>query len=160
MNEQTDFKSHYIHGYVADGRELNVPLISEVLPGFWQGGCKDGVRLPEDFDLVISLYKWEEYKIGPNTERLTVTAYDSEEVPDVGHLAEIAHREWSQGKKVLVHCQAGLNRSGLVAAQVLMLKGWPAVEAINHLREKRSPLVLCNTAFETWLLEQPSEQQK
>lgn len=154
MTEKTDFHSHYIHGYVHDGRELNVPLISEVLPGLWQGGCRDGVSLPEDFDLVISLYKWEEYKIGPNTERLTVTAYDSADVPDVAHLAKLAHQAWGEGKKVLVHCQAGLNRSGLVAAQVLMLNGYEPAEAINFLREKRSPLVLCNTAFETWLLEQ------
>mgnify|MGYP001561544085 FL=1 len=52
----------------------------------------------------------------------------------------------------LVHCQAGLNRSGLVAANALRLRGMPASEAIALLRRQRSPAVLCNSAFEEWLL--------
>jgi hypothetical protein len=51
----------------------------------------------------------------------------------------------------LVHCQAGLNRSSLVVARVLMLEGATADEAIGLLREKRSPACLCNPAFEEWL---------
>lgn len=51
----------------------------------------------------------------------------------------------------LVHCQAGLNRSGLVAARALTLDGMNAADAIALLREKRSPAVLCNRSFESWL---------
>ena len=51
----------------------------------------------------------------------------------------------------LVHCQAGLNRSGLVAARALMLEGMSGSEAIALLREKRSSAVLCNPSFEEWL---------
>ena len=56
----------------------------------------------------------------------------------------------------LVHCQAGLNRSSLVAARALMLEGRSADEAITLIREQRSPACLCNPAFERWLREQPA----
>ena len=51
----------------------------------------------------------------------------------------------------LVHCQAGLNRSGLVAARALMLlDGRSAAQAINDVR-RRSPVCLCNETFTNWL---------
>jgi protein-tyrosine phosphatase len=50
---------------------------------------------------------------------------------------------------VLVHCQAGLNRSSLVAARAIHLHSQaPGAEVVRHLRERRSPAALCNPAFE------------
>jgi protein-tyrosine phosphatase len=66
----------------------------------------------------------------------------------------MAARLVSQGKKVLVHCQAGLNRSGVVTALALINLGYTPTAAIELMREKRSPLVLCNEAFENWVLDQ------
>ena len=59
---------------------------------------------------------------------------------------------------VLVHCQAGLNRSSLVVARALMLAGKSAEDAISTLREKRSPACLCNHAFEEYLRALTTEQ--
>jgi protein-tyrosine phosphatase len=61
--------------------------------------------------------------------------------------------EARQSGTVLVHCQAGLNRSSLVTARALMLAGMSATEAINRIRQQRSPACLCNKAFEKWLLD-------
>ena len=58
----------------------------------------------------------------------------------------------SHHRPVLVHCQAGLNRSSLVAARALMFEGRPAVDAIAVVRKRRSPACLCNQAFEEYLL--------
>lgn len=155
-----DLTSHPISGIARAAEEagqdghFSMPLITEILPGLWQGGCIDGVRLADDFDLVVSLYPWQEFKLGPNTAIISREAYDADEVPDVEDLVEAAFTAWKGGKKVLIHCQAGLNRSGLVAAQVLMRYGCSPSDAISLLREKRSPVVLCNRAFERWLLAQ------
>jgi protein-tyrosine phosphatase len=55
----------------------------------------------------------------------------------------------------VVHCQAGLNRSGLIAALVLMDSGaYGADGAIELLRAKRSEAVLCNQKFVEYLLSQ------
>jgi protein-tyrosine phosphatase len=52
----------------------------------------------------------------------------------------------------LVHCQAGLNRSSLVAGASLILGGrFTPDEAIDYLRANRSKAVLCNQSFEEYL---------
>lgn len=52
------------------------------------------------------------------------------------------------------HCHAGLNRAGLaVAAYLHRHRGLRISAAIRHLRERRSPMVLCNAYFEGVLRE-------
>jgi protein-tyrosine phosphatase len=81
--------------------------------------------------------------------------FDAEELFDI---VRVAHSDWKRGKKVLIRCQAGWNRSGLITALVLIREGMEAQKAINLIREKRSPHALCNSTFATWLLAQdPSD---
>lgn len=50
------------------------------------------------------------------------------------------------------HCHAGLNRSGILLATYLHLyRGMRISDVITTLREKRSPMVLCNNVFERTL---------
>lgn len=161
MSEQlADLASHHIEGYARaaiergqDGR-FAVPLISHITGNLYVGGCIDGVRLPDDFHYVVSLYKWERYALGPQTERTEVTMYDAGEVPDADELDMLAAlvNDCRAKGKTLVHCQAGLNRSNLVAGLALIRKGMEPARAIKLLRDKRSPVVLCNEAFERYLL--------
>lgn len=154
-----EFHEYRITGHVPHAAarglppELDAPLISHVEGGLYQGGCFQGVPLPDEFDFVLSLYPWEQYALGSGTTRKEVKMYDSldQGADSVDELAEEVVTRLRDGQTVLVHCQAGLNRSGLVAARVLMLMGHTGEEAIALLR-KRSPLVLCNEAFENWIL--------
>lgn len=161
MSAVADWQSHHIEGYARaameagkDGR-FSAPLISHIEDNLYVGGCIDGVRLDDDWQSVVSLYRWERYTLGPDTVRVEVEMYDSADVVPAEQLHEIADHvvsELERGGKVLVHCQAGLNRSNLITALALMKRGRSAREAIDLLREKRSPVVLCNEAFEAWLL--------
>jgi protein-tyrosine phosphatase len=142
-----DLNGHHIEGIAREGnRAFKVPLISHVQGNLWQGGCVPGVRLPDDFDFVVSLYPWGRYELGPNTVRVEIEMYDAQEVPDEAQLLQIAKivNAFRAKGKTLVHCQAGLNRSALVSALALVLDGIPASEAITLLRERRSDAVLCN----------------
>lgn len=56
-------------------------------------------------------------------------------------------RELDAGRKVLIRCQAGLNRSALLAALVLIARGRSATEAIELIRAARSPHALHNPDF-------------
>lgn len=56
------------------------------------------------------------------------------------------------GKRVAVNCQAGLNRSGLVSALVMIADGFTADEAIYRIHVERSELCLCNESF-VWFLQ-------
>lgn len=158
---QADWQNHHIEGYARAAMEqgkdayFSAPLISHIEDNLYVGGCIGGVRLEDDWQTVVSLYKWERYALGPDTERVEVTMYDAGEIPDIDQLHELAdtvNAALDRGGKVLVHCQAGLNRSNLVTALALIKRGRTPAEAIGLLREKRSPVVLCNKAFEDWLL--------
>lgn len=138
----------------------------EILPGLWQGGTEDddvlgggepaghyGSGYP--FDLVVTLYAnanpapWgtEEVRFGFYDAALTAPAAEA-----VVRLAHYAFTRWQAGAAVLIRCQAGVNRSGLVSALTLMYAGYPAAEAIALLRSRRSRHVLSNAEFEWWLL--------
>lgn len=67
------------------------------------------------------------------------------------------------GKRVLVTCQAGVNRSSFVAALSLMMSGAPAQDAIRLIRARRKPrngmIPLCNPAFVQALKRYEKSQQ-
>ena len=156
-NVTIDWTNHRMVGYVRGDNAvtsfMDIPLISPVDEdlGLYQGGCRDGVDLGGDFDVVVSLYKWERYDYdGFRTDLYEFTAYDSSDGMDDETLfkaSDAALKALDKGRKVLIHCQAGLNRSGLVSAFTLMRRGMPAQDAIDLLRNQRTPLVLCNSTF-------------
>lgn len=143
------------------------PVWSEILPGLWQGGTSldDDIRgryalnisgiTKEMFDFVVTLYGWAK-PVDWLVREYRYAVYDS----DIGHMdmeriaemVDLAHTAWKRGEKVLIRCQAGWNRSGLLMALVLMKEGLSAQEAIDLIRHRRSPHALCNKNFEKFLL--------
>lgn len=135
------------------GVKFNVPFITKVSGNLWQGGCQAGLVLPTHINYVVSLYPWERYEIRHKVRgELYIRMYDDRNA-SLDQIEDIAKQvyDWKKKGNVLVHCQAGLNRSSLVVARVLMMDGMTADEAINHLRESRSPACLCNPGFEQYL---------
>lgn len=132
---------------------FDVPFISNIAYNLWQGGCENGLVLPKNIKHLVSLYPWEAYTVKHELQSsLAVIMYDSldqafDQIDAIARWINVCR----ESGPVLVHCQAGLNRSSLVAARALMLSGKTADDAIALLRERRSPACLCNTAFEDWL---------
>lgn len=153
---RTDPLTMRMCGVAAHGdKPFDVPFISHIEGNLWQGGCEDGMVLPEQFKHLVSLYPWEHYDVpGAMRSVLVVPMFDSTDQP-FGRVDSIA--AWVNAccddAPTLVHCQAGLNRSALVAARALMLQGRSAEDAIALLRERRSDAVLCNPSFHRWLLD-------
>lgn len=144
---------------------------SEILPGLWQGGTDDwdvmGMRLlpkydrkanitKEDFDTVVTLYA-DAKPVDWHVRELRFGMWDSNlsdvNFEDLFDLVQLAHSDWMRGKRVLVRCQAGWNRSGLIMALVLIREGYTPAEAIRLIRENRSPNALCNPDFVNFLLD-------
>ena len=144
------------------------PLWSEILPGLWLGGTDDDDTIEtgvdtykprmitkDDFDTVVTLYSWAQ-PVDWLVEEVRYGFYDSE----IGHIdfsaveraADFAYQAWKSGKRVLIRCQAGINRSSLVMAHVLMKDKYTAREAIDLMREKRSKAVLLNRHFVDYLV--------
>ena len=138
-------------------------LWTEILPNLWLGGTADHdterqLTTPmitrQNFDTVVTLYAWanptdwfvREVRFG--FYDADVIHLDTDELHD---LVAMAHRDWKAGRRVLIRCQAGLNRSGLVMALVLVRDGHSPEEAMSLMRQRRSRHVLCNGDFERWL---------
>jgi hypothetical protein len=149
--------------------DWNFPLWSEILNDLWLGGTDDfdtidyeantyGPRdiTKGDFDTVVTLYAWAR-PADWFVEEMRYAFYDDDsslfDENALMRAAKFAHESWKSGKKVLVRCQAGINRSGLTMGIVLMLEGYTADEAIKLMREKRSSAVLINRSFENYLRE-------
>lgn len=144
---------------------------SEILPGLWQGGTEDhdvvGSPRPDGhyergypFDVVVTLYA-DAQPVPWHVEELRFGYYDAalteEATKRAVWIARYAHSRWLAGNRVLIRCQAGVNRSSMVMALVLMLTGYSAVDAIQLIRERRSPAILANEYFVDWLVtEAPS----
>lgn len=156
VDPRTDPLAQRFDGIAVHGNTpFDVPFISHVVGNLYQGGCTNGLVLPEQIKHVVSLYPWEAYTVAHEGVTVTeVKMYDSENgEPDRANilaLAKLVH-ESCQSAPTLVHCQAGLNRSGLVAGAALVLDGYTPDAAIDLLRSKRSPAVLCNRTFERFL---------
>lgn len=158
---ETDFETHHIEGWLHGGQRLSVPLVSHIHDNVWQGGCIQGVRLSNDFVGVLSLYPWERYILGPDTERTEVKMYDAGYLPRIEDISLAVRTaiNFVQKGKTLIHCQAGINRSGMITALVLNKHyGMPIEEAISLQREKRTEFVLANKHFEEFLLNGGADQ--
>ena len=141
---------------------------SEILPGLWQGGTLDrhapdewmsrpnGLCITkQDFDSVYTFYGDAE-PVDWFVKEVRLAFYDSSRFSisperDLFHIVEAAHRDWIAGSRVLIRCQAGLNRSGLVLGLVLIRAGYTPVEAIELIRQKRFHRALFNSTFERYL---------
>jgi protein-tyrosine phosphatase len=147
-----------IHGDTYFTNEtFSTNLISKIEGNLYQGGTVEGIALPGFFRHVISLYKWEQYDLNHELDSYTlVTAYDADVVPLVPMLDGLARLAVSclRSGPTLIACKAGLNRSGLLSALALIEMGSSPSEAIELLRRKRCPQVLCNPSFEAYVLGQ------
>jgi len=136
------------------GLRIDCPYISEIAPNLYMGGTSSQLVLPSVIDYYLTLYPWASYQIRHELEEHEiVTMYDSldQALDQILEWAQWVHERRKLGN-VLVTCQAGLNRSGIIVAAALHLDGMPPQDAIALLRDKRSPAVLCNQAFEDWVL--------
>lgn len=153
---QADFGFEPISGYLHTGERLNVPLISHVVDNLYVGGHADRLNLGDFFSHVFSLYVWgRQYPTHEDTVHHSLTLYDSPDadLTNLTHFVDEVINALNEGGNVLVHCQAGINRSNLVAALALrQWKGMTSAEAIALLRERRTHLVLANAGFERYLL--------
>lgn len=91
-------------------------------------------------------------------EYLQLDADDEEGYPLLEKHWQSAHdfigkAESSRGKKCVVHCVAGMNRSGLVvAAHYMITEKVPVLQAVKHVRKERGNVALQNRSFQEQLV--------
>jgi protein-tyrosine phosphatase len=139
-----------------------------IAPNLFQGGTDDldvihlaqtnnRPRTDLPFDAIVTMYAWarpadwniQEFRYGVPDASITDIDLDR-----LRQAVEFGYERWKQGDRVLVRCQAGLNRSGLVTALMMIKDGLTPIEAINCIRESRGPDALFNENFHAWLLKE------
>jgi protein-tyrosine phosphatase len=137
--------------------------VFEVVPGLFIGTRLETstAYATLNVDVIVDLEDWENAWAPPVSLGQLYVSFpmdDGDEVdPKVRELAAFVSSLVTSGRRVLVHCTEGLNRSGVVVARALMELGMTASDAIDLVRRRRGPSVdgfpaLGNQAFEDWLL--------
>jgi protein-tyrosine phosphatase len=109
------------------------------------------------FDTVATLYAYA-LPVDWYVKEIRLGFYDHNQVDldqrDIDQAVSSILSDWKAGKRVLIRCQAGWNRSGLITGLVLMREGYSANEAIELIRNRRSLNAICNQTFEQYLRDQ------
>jgi hypothetical protein len=141
----------------------------EIISGLWQGGCRDAGGITGEWDAVVCLVHdgmcaW--CPTAPPHEHCYLPMGDgpASDLPPRRQLeaaADFAAYHAKRGDRTLVHCEAGLNRSGLIVALALV-RGWQMepTAAIDLCRLRRGSYVLCNREFAGWLLDYPALSER
>lgn len=161
-------------------------LWNEIVPGLYVGGTDDAdvtgdavlwetrVGRPvrpdwapafitlDEFDAVVTLYAFarpvdwgvEELRWGIMDDREHAVGFDPQTMQET---VRWAHKRWKDGKRVLSRCQAGLNRSSLVATLVLVRDGMEPQQAVDTVRRGRCGQALFNKQFYRFVCDTPVE---
>jgi hypothetical protein len=143
------------------GRATRMPLCddpwNEVVPGLFMGGHDVRSQSPtacvvgDEFDLVVSLTSREGYGPSPGVEHVVARLADAVlDTPNAARVRELGVQVATavrDGRRVLVRCSGGLNRSGVVVAEALVQLGLTPEDAISAVRRARGPWALTNPGF-------------
>lgn len=141
---------------------------AEIIDGhLWMSSFPDKSWLdPAQFDLVINLTHSrypQDTGLPAQYIQYPLNDGDIEDVDLNGLTREVVNPAITavlRGLKVLVHCHAGLNRSGLVSALIWRaIKSYPGKSAVAWIRVKRHPSALCNPSFADYLESLPTPMQ-
>lgn len=152
-----------------DGQFIPFPANpwDEIMPDMWMGGMYFGPQMtpcaPDgQFDVVVSMAGRGAMATRANNPDVIQHLFyidDGQlgplEMQYVMEAAQLVSEYWAEGDKILVRCNMGLNRSGLIVALALIDHGNEAQKVIDRIREKRSPNALCNEWFIKYILDFP-----
>jgi protein-tyrosine phosphatase len=131
--------------------------------------AKNNKRTDLPFDAIVTMYAYAQpadWKVQEFRYGVPDAAIEDIDLDRLKQAVEFGYNRWMAGDRVLVRCQAGLNRSGLVTALILMSTGLDAETAIDQIRKNRAEIALFNEDYVRWLkvegatfVSPPSSQQ-
>jgi protein-tyrosine phosphatase len=146
-------------------------LYSEIAPNLFMGGTADEdvihqavaynkARTDLPFDAIITMYAWAnpaDWRVQEFRYGIYDSAIADIDLDRLKQAVEFGYNRWLSGDRVLVRCQAGLNRSGLVTALIMMSTGLDAETAIEQIRKNRADVALFNNNYVEWLMSEGAQ---
>lgn len=121
------------------------PVAGEWIEEEFQGIANEGIK-----QIVSLLEAHESYEVGLSREQDYAQNYEMEfvsyPIPDRGLPTSVKqfseftrklYHDIAGGKSTVIHCRAGIGRTGLVAAGVLLHCGFEPDDAFKHISKKR-----------------------
>jgi hypothetical protein len=118
-------------------------------------GAHPADTMPPNVDAIANVDSFRFYDVPDGILYLHFAYRDANVIPDSTDLritASFLNELRAAGKTVLIHCRLGLNRSALLTGLVLIDEGYRAKDAVELMRNLRSPYVLENKTFERYVL--------
>lgn len=118
-------------------------------------GAHPADTMPPNVDAIANVDSFRFYDVPDGVLYLHFAYRDTNAIPDSTDLRLVAsflNDLRAAGKTVFIHCRLGLNRSALLTGLVLIDEGYGAKDAVEMMRNLRSPYVLENRTFERFLL--------
>jgi hypothetical protein len=148
-----------------------ISLYSEIAPNLFMGGTADEdvihqavaynkARTDLPFDAIITMYAWAnpaDWRVQEFRYGIYDSAIADIDLDRLKQAVEFGYNRWLSGDRVLVRCQAGLNRSGLVTALIMMSTGLDAETAIEQIRKNRAEIALFNNNYVEWLMSEGAQ---
>jgi len=146
-------------------------LYSEIAPNLFMGGTADEdvihqavaynkARTDLPFDAIITMYAWAnpaDWRVQEFRYGIYDSAIADIDLDRLRQAVQFGYNRWLSGDRVLVRCQAGLNRSGLVTALIMMSTGLDAETAIEQIRKNRADVALFNNNYVEWLMSEGAQ---
>lgn len=140
-------------------------VMAKPVPGEWIEDEFEGIYRKGIKQIVSLLELQEMYEVGLNKEKeitekhnMLFTSYPIKDrgLPDsIQYFREITksiYHQVSGGMNTVIHCRAGIGRTGLVAAGVLLHCGFDPNEAFDHISKRRGVEVPDTNEQKNWLI--------
>ena len=134
--------------------------VTRIAPRLWIGGAPQPGRRVADAGFDVLVLAAKEYQPGaanwPGLKRIIACPIDDavlsyDEAGAVEQAAQLVASEVAAGRRVLVTCAAGRNRSGVILARALVLQGFAPAFVIALIQKLRAQ-ALTNESFVRWLV--------
>ena len=136
------------------------PVSGEWIEDEFFGIAKAGIK-----QIVSLLEIHEEYEVGLQNERklaeqnhMVFISFPIQDrglpnsVSEFSKVTKKLYQEIAAGKNTVIHCRAGIGRTGIVAAGVLLHYGFKPDEAFRHISAKRGVQVPDTDEQRNWIL--------
>lgn len=133
----------YLEEFIQDLKDLQVTILLSLL------------ELSEQYELGLSKQAYYCEKYGIRSINLPIPDRGLPSTPKAVELVKQLQQQLDQGEHIVIHCRAGIGRTGIIAGAVLVASGVAPQTALQIISDTRKVQVPDTEEQAAWLLKLP-----